>query len=267
VGRYRKQDFIITAFLLVLAIIWVIPILNAFKLSLDTNGWGNYMKVLTFELDGTLFLPKMFLNSIIVVGTSIFLVLAITATAAYSFSKMKFPGSDAIYLSILAFYAVPIITILLPTSTIIQFLGLRNTYAAMIIPMVTINIPIALLIFKNYFDSISSTYIEAAQMDGCSNFKILFKIILPMSTPALVNVLIVLFLLTWNDYAIPLMFTSENDLFTLTLAPGFFSMAMNRSEVGPLYACIILIAIPTLIVYLLLQKKITEGAQAGGIKG
>ena len=158
------------------------------------------------------------------------------------------------------------ISILLPISTIERFLNLKDTYFAMIIPMVAINLPLALMILKNFFDTIPDSFIEAATIDGSNTFTTFFYVLLPMVSPAVVNVLVVVFMLTWNDYTIPLMFNSVQSHYTLTMAPGFFNLALNKSDIGPLFASIIVIAIPTIIFYIFMQDKLKSGLTAGGIK-
>ena len=89
----------------------------------------------------------------------------------------------------------------------------------MIIPMVAINLPLALMILKNFFDTIPDSFSEAATIDGSNTFTTFFYVLLPMVSPAVVNVLVVVFMLTWNDYTIPLMFNSVQSHYTLTMAP------------------------------------------------
>lgn len=266
-GRFKKSYLLIELFLLMVALVWILPMISAVQTSLSGKGWENYRAVLRFKLNGIYFLPKMFANSVIVSGITIALVMAVTILAGYAFSKLEFKGRNVLYVAILGCFAIPAISTFLPNTMLIKYMGIRNTYLAMILPMTTINIPISLLIFKNYFDGISDSFLEAATIDGSSRFNTLIKVILPMSTPVVVNILIVLFLYTWNDFTIPLMFTSKQNLFTLTLAPGFFALAQDRVEMGPLYASIILIAVPIIIFYMALQDKIIKGLTLGGVKG
>jgi raffinose/stachyose/melibiose transport system permease protein len=264
--RVTFENVLTEVILVILAIVWIAPLVNAVKLSLTGGGVNNYKTVLSFKLNNQLFLPRMFANSLLIVGTSIALILAITMLAAFAFSKMQFRWKKHLYAFVLAFYSIPVISILLPESTILRWIGLKDSYFAMIIPMVVINIPLALLIFKNYFDSIPNAYIEAAEIDGCTPFQVLGHVMLPLVTPAIVNVIVVTFLMTWNDYTIPLMFNNKQSHYALTLAPGFFNLALNKSEIGPLYACIIVIAIPTIIFYFIMQNKLKDGLTAGGLK-
>ncbi|WP_343246256.1 carbohydrate ABC transporter permease [Diplocloster hominis] len=266
VKKYKAGDWLILLCLILLAVIWIVPLVNSFFLSLKGNGLVNYQTVFTFKIKGQYFLPRMFLNSVLVVGGSLVIILAFSSLAAYAFSKLKFRGRNFLFILILSFYSIPVISILLPISTIERFLNLKDTYFAMIIPMVAINLPLALMILKNFFDTIPDSFIEAATIDGSNTFTTFFYVLLPMVSPAVVNVLVVVFMLTWNDYTIPLMFNSVQSHYTLTMAPGFFNLALNKSDIGPLFASIIVIAIPTIIFYIFMQDKLKSGLTAGGIK-
>lgn len=257
---------LIYVILITVAFIWVIPLFNAFSLSLDKHGALNYKTVLTFKIQGKYFMPLMFFNTVFVVGMALFLTLCFSLLAAYAFSKMKFKGRLLIYSLLLSFYSIPVISVMLPMSNIIRKIGLQNSYFSMIIPMVAVNLPLSLLIMKNYFDSVSNTFIEAAILDGASSMYVLIKILIPMVSPAIVNLLIVNFMLMWNDYTIPLMFNRAQKHYLLTLAPGFFNLALNKSDIGPLFASIIIIALPSVLFYIIMQNKIKTGLAAGGIK-
>ena len=118
---------------------------------------------------------------------------------------------------------------------------------------------LAILIFKGNFDGISKTYVEAASIDGSTNIKNFLYIILPMSKPAIVNVLVVLFIQIWNDFQVPLVFATSPEKYTLTLAPTFFGLTQNRLDLPHLYASIVIIAIPVVVFYMFMQDKIVPG--------
>lgn len=249
-----------------LAAFWAVPIINAVQMSLSRSGFDNYKIVLTFRVGGILYLPRMFVNSVIISGSSIVLIMSLSILAAYAFSKMRFLGRNTLYVLALSFYTVPVLATLFPNVMLLRAFGLRGTYFAMILPMVAINLPLSLIIFRNYFDGIPDSILEASRIDGASHFRNLTTILIPISGPIMINAFIVLFLLTWNDYVIPLMFAARKEFHPLTLAPGFFSLTKDRIEYGPLYASIILIAVPSLLIYAILQNRLINGIMAGSIK-
>jgi len=267
--RHRKINFFnicVEVFLLIIAIIWIIPVITAVITSLKVKGIQNYLLVFTTIMDDIYIFPRMVMNSFIVTISSIILIILSSILAAYAFSKLTFKGKTVLYVSILGCFAIPIISTLIPNSILISRLGLRGTYASMILLLVTANIPISLMIFRGNFDGISNSYIEAATIDGSSSFNTLIKILLPMSKPAIVNVLVVMFIQVWNDFQIPLIFATKPKLYTLTLAPSFYGLTQNRLDLPPLYASIIVIAVPVIIFYILMQDKIIKGMTLGGIK-
>jgi raffinose/stachyose/melibiose transport system permease protein len=265
-GKLSINNIGIEIFLLIVALIWIVPAITAIKTSLQVDGIQNYIHVLTAKIDDINILPRMFLNSVIISGVSIAIIILASVPTAFAFSKLHFRGRVVLYVAILGCFAIPIISTLIPNSILITRLGLRNTHASMIILMVTANLPLSIMILKGNIDSISNTYMEAARIDGSSNFNTLLKIIVPMSMPAIVNVLVVLFIQVWNEFQIPLIFAGKPILYPLTLAPSFFGISQNRLDLPPLYASIILIAVPVVVFYIFMQDKIIKGMTLGGIK-
>lgn len=267
--KCRKINFFniaIEIFLSIIALIWIVPVITAVITSLKVKGLQNYTLVFTTKMDDIYIFPRMVTNSFIITISSIIFILVSSILAAYAFSKLKFRGKNFFYIAILSCFAIPIISTLIPNSILISRFGLRGTHASMILLLVTANIPLSLMIFRGNFDGISNSFIEAATIDGSSNFNTLIKILLPMSKPAIVNVLVVMFIQVWNDFQIPLIFATKPKLYTLTLAPSFFGLTQNRLDLPPLYASIIVIAVPVIIFYILMQDKIIKGMTLGGIK-
>lgn len=262
----KRRNRIIQLCLTIGAVVWIIPVISAIQISFQNGGMKNYTDVFATKINDILILPKMIFNSFVVTGGTIFMVMVSATLAAYAFSKLKFKGSKVFFVLLLSCYAIPMLCTLIPNSLLIKALGLRGSYLSMILLLATANIPLAILIFKGNFDSVSSSYLEAARMDGCTDFKGFLYIILPMSKPAIVNVLVVLFIQVWNDFQIPLVFSTNPEKYTLTLAPTFFGLTQNRLDLPHLYASIVIIAIPVVVFYIIMQDKIVEGMSIGGLK-
>ncbi len=262
----KRRNRIIQLSLTIGAVVWIIPVISAIQISFQNGGMKNYTDVFATKINDILILPKMISNSFAVTGGTIFIVMVSSTLAAYAFSKLEFRGSKVFFVLLLSCYAIPMLCTLIPNSLLIKALGLRGSYLSMILLLATANIPLAILIFKGNFDSVSSSYLEAARMDGCTDFKGFLYIILPMSKPAIVNVLVVLFIQVWNDFQIPLVFSTNPEKYTLTLAPTFFGLTQNRLDLPHLYASIVIIAIPVVVFYIIMQDKIVEGMSIGGLK-
>lgn len=256
----------IEVFLVLTACVWIVPVCAAISTSLKVKGVENYAIVLSTTIDGIRIFPRMFLNSLIISSATILLIMTSAILAAYAFSKLWFKGRRTLYLLILGCFAIPMISTLIPNSILITRIGLRGTYASMVLLLVTVNLPLALMIFKSNFESMPDAFLEAATIDGSSSLNTLLKIVVPMSKPAIVNVLVVMFIQVWNDFQIPLIFATETKMYPLTLAPSFFGLTQNRLDLPPLYASIISIAVPVVLFYMLMQDKIIKGMSMGGIK-
>lgn len=262
----KKNKLIIEIFLFTVAIIWMLPMISSIAISFNNGGIHNYIDVFMTKINEMYILPKMILNSFIVTGIAIGIVMVSSTLAAYAISIIKFKGCNIVFVILLSCYAIPILSTLIPNLLLIKELGLRGSYISMSVLLATANIPLAILIFKGNFDSIPRTYVEASAIDGCTNFQSFLFIILPMSKPAIVNVLVVLFIQIWNDFQVPLVFSGNPEKYTLTLAPTFFGLTQNRLDMPHLYASIIIIAVPVVIFYMFMQDKIVAGMSMGGLK-
>lgn len=260
----RKIIFYII--LILFAAIWIAPIATAFKKSLMLNGLKNYHYVLTYEKINYFTVVG---NSLIVAISSAVLVGLITTLGGYAFSKMHFIGQKVIYLMILACLAVPIASVTMPLFVTIKKLHLIDTQLGLIIPLVAFNTPMMLMMIKNYFDGIPNELLESAQIDGASSFCIYRNVIIPLSGPILANVLVLTFIYTWNDYLIPLLVVRSDPNYTVTLAAQYFMSTVFQSptDVARIYAAMLLLTIPSIIVYLFSQKYLQIGLTAGAIKG
>lgn len=254
--------YIVLTFFLLL---WLYPIMVAVEKSLNIHGLGNYASVLQhpkvnyFQVVG---------NSLLIsVGTAV-IVMLITTLGGYAFSKMQFKGKNVIYLMLLACLAVPIAAVTMPLFFTVKNLNLMGSYMGVILPLVAFNAPMMLMVVRNYFDGIPDEIIEAAIIDGCSRFHIYRKIMIPLSVPVLANVGVLTFVYSWNDYLVPLLFVRDESHYTVTLAATYFMETRSQTPemMAQLYAALIMMTIPSVIVYLFSQKYLQSGITAGAVK-
>ena len=238
--------------LIVCAAIWILPLVIALTKSFTINGFGNYAYVLSYKKISYF---KVVFNSLFIGVTTAVVVTAITALAAFAFSKMKFPGSKIIYGMILACLAVPVAAVTSPLFVIL--------------PLIAFNAAMMLLMIKNYFDTIPDELIESARIDGATTFCIWRKFMVPLSVPMIANVLVLTFIYSWNDYLVPLLVMRSEDNYTVTLAAQYFMSSTYQSpvDVARIYAVMILLALPSILVYLVSQKFLLSGITAGAVKG
>ena len=166
--------------------------------------WGGYERAFT----GGLF--RYMGNSVIVTGLSVIIIVLVGGLAAYALARMRFLGRNLVYGLVIAAYAIPLHGILVPLyDTIVRF-GLTNTYFALVLPYVTFGLPFTVTIFYAFFIDFPDEIVEAARMDGCSDFGALWRIVVPLSMPAVASVAIFQGVQIWNEFLLAATLTSFN---------------------------------------------------------
>lgn len=221
--------------------------------------WDNYRYILS-ELPFSLWFFNTILVALLVtVGT-----VLIDALAAYAFAKKQFWGRDFLFGLMLATIMIPGALLLIPAFLITNWLGLLNSYGGLIIPALANVLGVFLL--RQFMQTIPEELEHAARIDGCSDFGVFWRIILPLSAPALATLSIVVFTSQWNNLVWPLVVLNDKDLYTLPLG-----LALLRSEFQVNYgitsASAFLSVVPLLIVFLFLQRYFLEGLTVGAVKG
>ena len=209
-----------------------------------------------------------FMNSLIYSMSSLVFIILISAPAAYVLSRFKFPGNKLIRTAFIFAMSVPAIMVILPVFGLTTQLRLNGSRWTLIILYTFMNIPFTTTFLLNFFGSLSHTYEEAAAIDGCSPMKTFWMVMLPLAQPGLVTVGIFLFLSVWNEYFMALIFATSDRL--RSVGPGLYMMVdtMTRTgKLGGLFASVIIVFLPTFLLYVFLSEKIIAGVTGGGIKG
>ncbi len=221
--------------------------------------WDNYTYILR-ELPFSLWFFNTILVAVLVtVGT-----VLIDALAAYAFAKKQFWARDFLFGLMLATIMIPGALLLIPAFLITNKLGLLNSYGGLIIPALANVLGVFLL--RQFMQTIPEELEHAARIDGCSDFGVFWRIILPLSAPALATLSIVVFTSQWNNLVWPLVVLNDKDLYTLPLG-----LALLRSEFQVNYgitsAAAFLSVVPLIIVFIFLQRYFLEGLTVGAVKG
>lgn len=205
------------------------------------------------------------INSLIISCTQTVTDVIFAAMAGYAFAKLKFPGRNKIFWTMLCTMMIPSEVTLIPLYIlVINKFNLGNTYAALIIPgMVGIG---HIFLMKQYMGGLPSTLIDAGRIDGCSEWRIFWKIIMPMSKPGLAVLAIFEFVGTWNSFFWPLLVTSESKMRTVQVGLSSFKFE-HMQDYGSIMACSVFAALPMVILFLALQKYFLQGITVGAIKG
>ncbi|HZJ47413.1 MAG TPA: carbohydrate ABC transporter permease, partial [Acidimicrobiia bacterium] len=149
----------------------------------------------------------------------------------------------------------------------INSVGLRDSYVGIVIPLVAFNVLIMLMIMKSHFDSLPDELIEAARIDGSSTFGIFWRILLPLSGSNLATVGVLSFVYSWNEYLLPTLLIKSPEMFPVTQAISLLQFdRMSQEQISQLYAGLILMTIPSVIVYLVSQRYLQAGVTAGSVK-
>lgn len=228
--------------------------------------WENYKKAWV-----TSDVSVYFANSLLYSFCSCFLLILVCAPYAYVLQRYDFRGRKLIRMALAATMGVPIIMVIIPLYTVIARAGvLKNTFSnriVLIVLFVATKIPYTTTFLTAYFANISSSYEEAAAIDGCHPIKAFWKIVFPLVQGGIVTVTIFNFISIWNEYFLSLLFVNSSSLRPVAL--GLFSMINGMRYSGDwsgLFASVIIVFLPTFILYLFLSKKIIGGL-TGGVKG
>lgn len=248
----------------ILAIMWLYPIGVAFYQSLAIGGWDNYAAVLNHDRFNYFSAIK---NSFLLAGSTTLIIVVIASIAAYAFSRLKFAGSSFFYRALLACLAIPIASVVAPLFTTINKMGLRGTYLGVVLPLVAFNVVVMLMLMKNHFDSIPVELDEAATLDGARPFGIFWRIFLPLSGPPLATISVLSFVYSWNEYLLPNLLISDEKMYPVTQAVSLLQYErMSQEQIAQMYAGLILMTIPSVLVYLFSQRYLQAGITAGAVK-
>lgn len=224
--------------------------------------FDNYVKALT-----TNSLGWYFINSCIYVAVSLIGIVAISAPAAYVLSRFEFRGRKLVQMMFISGMGVPGAMMLIPLFIMFLRLELVGTLPGLILVYVTTSIPFTVYFLTGFFSSLPSEMEEAALLDGCTPFQAFWKIMLPLAQPGLITVTIFNFIALWNDYFWALIFVNTEERRTLQL--GLQSLIQSMRYTGDwagLFASVVIVFLPTFLVYIFLSEKIIAGITAGAVK-
>ncbi|MBP2001455.1 N-acetylglucosamine transport system permease protein [Paenibacillus shirakamiensis] len=282
---YRGFIYIV---LIALAVIIIVPVLWAFVASIkqDSEFYGNPWKLpegIYLQNYAEAWLEaKMgtyMLNSVIVTAIALLILLIVALPAAYVLSRFKFRGNGILNLMFMAGLFININYIVVPIFLMLNngdkalrsIFGhpiLLNNLFVLAIIYAAMALPFTIYLMSGYFKSLPKEYEEAASVDGAGYFRTMVQIIMPMAKPSIVTVILFNFLSFWNEYIVSMTMLTKPELKTLPV--GLMNlMAAQKSavEYGQMYAGLVLVMLPTLILYILVQKKLTQGMTMGGLKG
>lgn len=211
-------------------------------------------------------IAKYFLNSVIIVGCSVLVTVALVAMCAYIISRFRFQLKTLIVLLISASLMLPAQAISQPLFAIFQKLQIFDTKLGLIIVYSAMGIPMSFFVMVSYYKTISPALEESAYIDGASFLQAFGSIILPLAKPGLVTIALLQFINTWNEFYFALMLTSGDSARTVPIALNYY-MGTFANNYSALFAAVVMTVLPTIILFIVLQRQVVESLTAGAVKG
>ncbi len=226
----------------------------------------HYGEVL-FSSSRTARIGRAFLNSAIISVGTVILVVLTSAMAAYPLARMRFRGRNLIFAVLVGSLMIPNAVVLVPQYILTQRLGWLSTYQGLIVPEAAMTFAFGVFLLRQFFLTMPAELEDAARIDGASPWRIFTRILLPLSQPALGALAIFAFRSAWNDFLWPLIAVNKPEMFPLPVALALLRGAYSSESYGPIMAGATLSALPLLVVFLLANRRIIEGARVSGLKG
>ena len=277
----KRKKRVRTFFIGLLLTLWAILVLFPFYWMLLTSvkSYGSYNSEYipklftlypTMENYASAFsqvpLARYFLNTLIFTVITTGLMLVVTVLAAFAFSRLRFPGRDLIFTLFLSLMMIPTELVVITNFVTITNLDLRNSFLGLILPSVTSVFYIYLL--KENFSQVPDELYYAAKVDGTSDLKYLWKVMIPMCQPTIVTVTILKVIECWNSYVWPRLITDDQSFFLVSV--GIQEIRENgfgRENIPAMMAAVVVISLPLILLFLMFRKKIMAGVARGGTKG
>jgi ABC-type glycerol-3-phosphate transport system permease component len=232
------------------------------KFSLPTTWtWDNFGRVLSQDA-----FFKWFQNSIILTVGSVVISLTLAVLGAYAISKFQFPGKRLILNAMIVLMVLPPVVMVVPLFRMMSTLGMINSVTGVILIYGGLLLPFSIYLLTNFFRSIPNDILESAQIDGSSNFRIIYQFMVPLALPAFVTLIIVNSLWVWNEILISVIFLQDDSLKTLMTGLTVFKSKFTL-DIPITMAGLIISTLPIVLLYLVAQKAFIEGLTAGATKG
>ncbi|MBW9204457.1 carbohydrate ABC transporter permease [Mumia sp. zg.B53] len=258
------------ALLVIVPLLWTL--LSSFKTSNEifsspfswpaTWSFDNYVSAWTSEGIG-----RYFLNTVVVVGTALVLVMLLGSMCAYVLARYTFPGNRLIYYMMLAGLTFPVFLAIVPLFFVLKGFGVLNTLPGLIITYVAFALPFTVFFLYPFFRVLPEEIAEAAEIDGAGEWRKFFQVMLPMAKPGIASVAIFNFLGLWNQFLLPVALNTNRDNYVLSQGmAAFASRAGYNTDYGRLFAAVVITIVPVLIVYVIFQRQLQGSVSQGASK-
>lgn len=263
------------AFLTMAAAIVLVPLISLFSVSIqppqstqtslsfpETPAWENYLTAWT---KGDFPLPRLMVNSLIVAGVVVPVGVTVSVLAGYAFGTMKFPGSTALFYVFMIGLVMPFEATIVPLYYQLRSMGLINNLWGVILPQIALFCAFGIFWMRQFFMASPAALVEAARIDGASSFRILRSVLLPIAWPPVLTLATLMFIWSWNEFLLSLVVLDRGTR-TAPAGLGIFT-GQWISDIPALSAAAIIIALPTILLYAVLNRRIISGILQGAVKG
>lgn len=272
-NRVVRHPLWSTAILAPFALLTVLPILGVLLLSLQPQGaalsgfeWPdrlhaeNYARAFEAAHFSTYLWASLVVSLAVVVGTTIVSVLA-----GYAFGTMRFRGDGVLFYLLMSGLIVPFEAIIVPLHVEMRAAHLTNHFASVILPLIGTNAAFGIFWMRACFRDVPRQLIDAAALDGAGPMRILWQVLLPGARPAVLTLVVLVFLWSWNEFLLPLVMLSRESLRTAPLGLAFFAGRYQTDRVG-MAAAAVMIALPVVVLYIATQRRFVQGLWSGALK-
>lgn len=208
-----------------------------------------------------------FKNSLVVTIVSLFFIVFFSTTCSFALTKMRWKLRDKVMKLFLSGIMVPTAVVLIPLYTMYKGMGLINTYWALIITYIASGLSLSIFLMRSYLVALPDELLEAAVIDGASIYRVFWHVVAPLMKTGIVTVLVIQFYFRWNDLMFSMTFVSDTAMKTVQTGLLYFSDQYGNRNWGAIFACISISVMPTLLLYVCLNKMVIEGMTAGAVKG
>ena len=275
VSRHRQQRILLLGLNIILAIIILMPFFWMVSVSLKPAAEPFSIPARLWPLDPTLenyvtaFRPEFriyFMNSVIVSLSTLVITVTLALFAAYAFTRAQFRLISIAMTLVVVSQMFPASAIIIPIYKMMKAADLLNTYAALILAYVTVTLPVAIWMMRGFMANLPLTLEEAAAIDRAGPLRTFFEIILPLCRPGIVATAVFVLIVTWQEFLFALSFTSTKEMRTLPVGVNDY-IGQYGIRYGELMASSVLISLPVILVFFLLQRQFVAGLTAGAVKG
>ena len=262
--------------LLVMALLSFFPVLllvsTAFKSSADVrvNPFGLFTTISPDSIVRawtTGRFAEYTLNSLVITVPATVVTLIVCTLAGYAFARLPFPGRGAVYVFVLIGLFVPFFTYMIPLYFQLRSFGLLNSLAGVILVLTAAHASFGIFFMRAFFAELPSELEQSARIDGCSSWQVFTRVMLPLVRSGMASLAVLMFLFSWNNLLVPLLYLPSGSWRPLTSALFLIAGGGRTTDIGPLAAGALISIVPVVIVFLLLQRQLVRGFLAGAVKG